>query len=147
MTEHKLMPCPFCGKPGEMMFDPGVPSGKRHYSVGCRDVECDAFLLCRAAATAEDNIIAWNTRAPAAELPGWEEMVEAAAKALARDHGDDPDEYGFLITLWNERAVIALTAARVPELLARVQRLEALLLDDLTEEAQRLGMYALENKP
>lgn len=60
--------------------------------------------------------------APAAELPGWEEMVEKAADYVTgHSYDGKPDLLG------DHGAIAILTAARVPELLARVQRLETAL--------------------
>lgn len=47
----KLLPCPFCGKPGQQM-DIYAPTIKH----GCRDINCPAFCLV---ATAKQ----WNRRA------------------------------------------------------------------------------------
>lgn len=153
MTDHKLLP----RVPTEEAVNDGVQFALRAkvtdswtaYISDLYQVMFDASLACE----------------PAAELPGWEEMVNTLAEffyvcAVAHHSRFTPgplDSERFR-ELSVQQAGEVLTAARVPELLARVQRLEGALnavlsdsemhsLSIRTRDKIHQARAALESKP
>lgn len=124
MTDHKLLP----RVPTDEMVRIG---GKAHcYKIGCAsDYEdcsyCSGEKTKLGDSCADGALAAYQAMfdaAPAAEMPGWEEMVGKVADYVT-GHSYDGNPFW----LGRHGAIAVLTAARVPELLARVQRLEEAL--------------------
>ena len=86
MTDHTLLPCPFCGGEAEIWRASADP--KRPAWVGCMG-RC-AVLVSREYETTEEAIAAWNRRTPPAVPDGWvmvpreptDEMTDKGESAL-----------------------------------------------------------------
>ena len=98
MTDHTLLPCPFCGGEAEIWRASADP--KRPAWVGCMG-RC-AVLVSREYETTEEAIAAWNRRTPPAAVPdAWSKLLLAAKilyhnaeVCVANHHGRDFKAFG-----------------------------------------------------
>lgn len=77
---EELLPCPFCGSPGDI-----EKSADNYYSAGCSDMDCDAFQMCEGYANECDAIAAWNARASLPRV-SVEEVAKIALNACVDEH-------------------------------------------------------------
>lgn len=110
MSETKLLPCPFCGKPATRWMDDMGGSDIYHKAHGCR--EC--FVV-----TYGDDVTEWNTRPREAELEA----------RLSEYEGEDKRWYSF-------ETVQAMVKER-EELQAEIEKLKA-EIDKLKADKERL---------
>jgi len=85
MTDHTLLPCPFCGGEAELLKgDPGLYSAENHLYHALKAVVCDQCISSSGWYLHEEEAIAaWNRRTPPAAVPdGWLEAMKIAEKAL-----------------------------------------------------------------
>jgi len=95
MTDHNLLPCPFCGGEAEIWRASADP--KRPAWVGCMG-RC-AVLVSRGYETTEEAIAAWNRRTPPAAVPDVSKTVKQRACEIADQLWLDTNEKSKLVRL------------------------------------------------
>lgn len=58
-----LLPCPFCGSPGEIVA-PKTEQGERYWYVGCTNSHCPLDVGSCPCDTESESLQVWNNRAP-----------------------------------------------------------------------------------
>jgi len=112
MTDHTLLPCPFCGGEAELLKGaPGLYSAENHlYHAKCQSCGASAYDHGRDGA-----IAAWNRRTPPAAVPDVSKTVKQRAWEIADQLWLDTNEKSKLARLICD----AFSAAPTPPTEAR----------------------------